>query len=45
MLMANIALAAAFYAAGEGEVIYKAHLLRAARREHQKSGRTCYENE
>ena len=35
----NIALAAAFYAASDGGVIHTAHLLRAARREHQKAGR------
>ena len=36
----NIALAAAFYAAGNGQVIQMPHLWRAARREHQKLGRT-----
>jgi ATP-dependent 26S proteasome regulatory subunit len=36
----NIALAAAFYAAGEGAVIMMPHLWQAARREHQKLGRT-----
>jgi hypothetical protein len=36
----NIALAAAFYAAGDGEVIKMPHLWQAARREHQKLGRT-----
>jgi AAA+ superfamily predicted ATPase len=35
----NIALAAAFYAAANGEVIRMPHLLQAARREHQKLGR------
>jgi ATPase family associated with various cellular activities (AAA) len=36
----NIALAAAFYAAGDGQVIQMPHLWHAARREHQKLGRT-----
>jgi hypothetical protein len=36
----NIALAAAFYAAGNGETIQMPHLWQAARREHQKLGRT-----
>ncbi|MBL8392588.1 MAG: ATP-binding protein [Candidatus Accumulibacter sp.] len=36
----NIALTAAFYAADAGETIGMSHLLRAARREHQKIGRT-----
>ncbi len=36
----NIALAAAFSAASAGEVIGMAHLLKATRQEHQKSGRT-----
>ena len=36
----NIALAAAFYAAGNGRVIGMPHLWQAARREHQKLGRT-----
>ncbi len=36
----NIALAAAFYAAGDGQVIQMPHLWQAARREHQKLGRT-----
>ena len=35
----NIALAAAFYAAGDGGMIRMSHLIRAARREHQKVGR------
>jgi len=39
----NIALAAAFYAAGDGQVIEMRHLWRAARREHQKLGRTWEE--
>ena len=39
----NIALAAAFYAAGDGQVIEMPHLWRAARREHQKLGRTWEE--
>ena len=39
----NIALAAAFYAAGDGQVIDMPHLWRAARREHQKLGRTWEE--
>jgi AAA+ superfamily predicted ATPase len=41
----NIALAAAFYAAGNGRVIQMPHLLQAARREHQKLGRTWREAE
>ena len=36
----NIALAAAFYAAGNGQAIRMPHLWQAARREHQKLGRT-----
>lgn len=36
----NIALAAAFYAASNGRVIQMPHLWQAARREHQKLGRT-----
>jgi hypothetical protein len=36
----NIALAAAFYAAGDGQAIKMPHLWHAARREHQKLGRT-----
>jgi hypothetical protein len=36
----NIALAAAFYAAGNGQLIQMPHLWQAARREHQKLGRT-----
>ncbi len=36
----NIALAAAFYAAVDGQVIQMPHLWQAARREHQKLGRT-----
>ena len=35
----NIALAASFYAAGDGKVVEMRHLWRAARREHQKLGR------
>jgi AAA+ superfamily predicted ATPase len=35
----NIALAAAFYAASDGQVVHMPHLLEAARREHQKLGR------
>lgn len=38
--MKNIALAAAFYAAGDGGMIRMSHLIQAARREHQKLGRT-----
>lgn len=41
----NIALAAAFYAAGNGRVIRMPHLWQAARREHQKLGRTWKEAE
>jgi DNA polymerase III delta prime subunit len=41
----NIALAAAFYAAGNGRVIQMPHLLQAARREHQKLGRTWRETD
>jgi hypothetical protein len=39
----NIALAAAFHAAGNGRVIQMPHLWQAARREHQKLGRTWNE--
>jgi len=39
----NIGLTAAFYAADEGRVISMAHLLLAARREHQKLGRTWHD--
>jgi len=39
----NIALAAAFYAAGNGRVIQMPHLWQAAQREHQKLGRTWRE--
>jgi len=39
----NIALAAAFYAAAEGGRIRMPHLVQAARREHQKLGRTWNE--
>ena len=39
----NIALAAAFGAAAEGRVIGMSHLLQAARREHQKLGRSWTE--
>lgn len=35
----NIALGAAFYAAGDGGIIRMSHLMQAARREHQKLGR------
>ena len=41
----NIALAAAFSAAGNGGTIRMSHLLRAASREHQKLGRTWAEGE
>jgi hypothetical protein len=41
----NISLAAAFYAARDGGVISRSHLNRAARREHQKLGRTWSEFE
>ena len=41
----NIALAAAFYAAGDGKVIRMPHVVQAARREHQKLGRTWTEAE
>jgi ATP-dependent 26S proteasome regulatory subunit len=41
----NIALAAAFYAAGDGRVIRMPHLIQAARREFQKMGRTWTEAE
>jgi SpoVK/Ycf46/Vps4 family AAA+-type ATPase len=41
----NISLAAAFYAASDGGVIGLPHLLRAARREYQKLGRTWHEAE
>jgi len=36
----NIALAAAFHAANNGHIIHMRHLLSAARREHEKLGRT-----
>jgi DNA polymerase III delta prime subunit len=36
----NIAVSAAFYAAADGQAIEMKHLIRAARREHQKLGRT-----
>ena len=36
----NIALAAAFYTAGNGQIVQMPHLWQAARREHQKLGRT-----
>ncbi len=39
----NIGLTAAFYAAGDGVMIAMRHLLRAARREYQKLGRTWNE--
>jgi hypothetical protein len=39
----NIALAAAFYAAAAGERIRMSHLIQAAKREHQKLGRTWSE--
>jgi len=35
----NTALAAAYYAAADGGVVTRAHLLRAARREFQKMGK------
>ncbi|HEY9605887.1 MAG TPA: ATP-binding protein [Allocoleopsis sp.] len=41
----NIGLAAAFYAANEGSAIRMQHLIEAARREHQKLGRTWHEFE
>jgi ATP-dependent 26S proteasome regulatory subunit len=41
----NISLASAFYAAGDGRVIHMSHLIRAARREFQKLGRTWDEAE
>src|SRR5574337_635893 len=40
----NIALAAAFYAAGDGHAVAMRHLWRAARREHQKLGREWEES-
>jgi ATP-dependent 26S proteasome regulatory subunit len=39
----NIAVAAAFYAASEGATIDTSHLIKAARREHQKLGRVWNE--
>jgi hypothetical protein len=36
----NIALTASFYAAGNGDAIHMTHIALAARREHQKLGRT-----
>jgi hypothetical protein len=41
----NIGLLAAFYAAADGGVVRMPHLLRAARREHQKLGRTWNEQQ
>jgi hypothetical protein len=41
----NISLAAAFYAASDGGVIGLSHLVKAARREYQKLGRTWHEAE
>lgn len=41
----NIGLAAAFFAAEEGQVIGMSHLIKAALREHQKLGRTWHEFE
>ena len=41
----NIALASAFYAASNGHRIQMPHLWRAARREHQKLGRTWNRDE
>jgi SpoVK/Ycf46/Vps4 family AAA+-type ATPase len=41
----NIALAAAFLAAGDGGVVTMAHLLHATRREYQKMGKTIAEAE
>ena len=41
----NIGLLAAFYAAADGGVVHMPHLLAAARREHQKLGRTWREPE
>jgi hypothetical protein len=40
-----MALAAAFYAAEEGRVIRRQHLVQAVRREYQKLGRTWNESE
>jgi DNA polymerase III delta prime subunit len=39
----NMAVAAAFYAAADGRTIHMAHLVQAARREHQKLGRAWNE--
>jgi ATP-dependent 26S proteasome regulatory subunit len=39
----NMAVAAAFYAAADGRTIHMAHLVQAARREHQKLGRSWNE--
>jgi AAA+ superfamily predicted ATPase len=41
----NIALAAAFYAASDGNIIRMSHLIQAAQREHQKLGRSWIEGE
>jgi ATP-dependent 26S proteasome regulatory subunit len=41
----NIGVAAAFYAAADGRMIRMPHIIRAARREFQKLGRTWRETE
>jgi ATP-dependent 26S proteasome regulatory subunit len=41
----NIALAAAFLAASDGEVVTMGHVLRATRREYQKMGKVLIEGE
>ena len=41
----NVGLLAAFYAAADGGVVRMPHLLAAARREHQKMGRTWNERD
>jgi len=41
----NIALAAAFFAAADGQMVTMEHLLRATRREYQKMGKVVMEGE
>ncbi len=41
----NIALAAAFFAAGDSAVVHMAHLIRATRREYQKMGKVVLDGE
>jgi SpoVK/Ycf46/Vps4 family AAA+-type ATPase len=41
----NVALAAAYEAAADGQVVTMAHLVRGVRREFQKMGKTCVESD